>query len=86
MKTKLELVKSKMMVGNDEIDVDGYVEYHEETNYGADADGNRGEKRIFVDDVIKIYAWDDYKQKEVELTKNQLDLAAEILTHRFLEG
>lgn len=37
-------------------DVEAIIEYHEEENYGADADGNRGGYRSFMDriDVIEV--------------------------------
>ena len=76
-----QVVTSKM----DEITIDGYVHYEVDFNYGADADGNRGHKTIFVEDVTEISAYDDTLNK-VELTEEQKERAGEILTQEFLEN
>lgn len=68
-----------------EINVDGYVHYHVERNWGADSDGHRGIKKIFVDDVKDVEAY-DLDGADVELTEAQKEEAIELLGNKFLEG
>ena len=79
-----ELISSRMMLRDDEYDVEGYVEYHEEKHWGADADGNRGTCKTIVDDVIDIVAYQD--GEDIELTKDEKQLIADRLTRKFLEN
>jgi len=65
------------------VDVTGIVDYFVDTKYGADADGNRGEKRTIVDEVIKINAWDD-DVHALELSSKEEDYIADVLTRKFL--
>lgn len=84
-----ELVTTSMTVirGEEEIEIviDGYVEYYQDSNYGADADGNRGMKRIFVRDVYEIGTYDE-KSQPFDLTPEELVKAAETITRLFLEN
>lgn len=84
-----EVISSTMMVDRDhgsvEINIEGWVEYHIERDYGADADGNRGVKRVFVDDIDDIMAYDS-SGENIELTDSEKEAAVEILVRRFLEG
>jgi hypothetical protein len=68
-----------------EIIVDGYVIWNEDTRYGADADGNRGVKRIAVYEVQDIFAHDD-NDDEIKLTESEIERAAEKIKIKFLEG
>lgn len=88
---KRELVSATMEVPGGpnrldrEVNIDGYVYYHTDTNYGADADGNRGVRRTFVDDVTEVSAR-DFDGEDVSLCPADTDRAAELLTRKFLEG
>lgn len=42
----------KFNINDDPYEANVSVVYHDESNYGADADGNRGTTRRFIDDVI----------------------------------
>lgn len=68
-----------------EIIIDGYVEYEVDTNYGADADGNRGEKRTIITDVIDIEAWTEGLE-DFDLSEEETIKAGEILARKFLQG
>jgi hypothetical protein len=50
MITKIREVQAE--VGDYTYTVDATIDWHEEKNWGADADGNRGVTRLFIDDVI----------------------------------
>lgn len=80
-----EITAVRIMVGDEEIIVDGYVHYHVDTKYGADADGGRGERRTFIDDVTDVDAitpdGEDYKLNEVNFQR-----AIDALQTKFLEG
>jgi hypothetical protein len=65
--------------------VDGYVEYTEEIDYGADADGNRGSIRKFVQNVTELLAYDT-KDDPVEMTEEEQQKASDALVRRFLNG
>lgn len=80
-----EVVTTHMEMGQSIINIDGYVHYHVEMNYGEDADGNRGEKRIFVDDVTNIQAYTEGLDIIV-LTNEDKERASEKLAREFLEG
>lgn len=80
-----QVVTSAMKIGESEITIDGYVHYEVDFNYGADADGNRGHKTIFVEDVTDISGYDDDLNK-VALTQEDKERASEILTQEFLEN
>ena len=81
------LTLAKMMVTrNDdefEISIDGYVVYSVDHNYGADADGNRGVKKIFVEDIKNLSAC-TVDGEDFSLTQSEYDEAAEILADSFL--
>lgn len=80
-----ELVTSKIILNDVEFIVNGYVHYNVDKKYGADADGNRGEKRVFVDDVTDIQAFDRMEDDEVYMHPSDKDRIAEELTRKFLE-
>lgn len=40
-----------ILIDNFHSEITGFIEYHYE-NYGEDRDGNRGERMLFIDDVI----------------------------------
>ena len=80
-----ELMTGKMMMGDEEVVIDGYVHYHTEAKWGADADGNRGVKRTFVDDVTNINIY-SYEGDDVKFTADDENRAADILGTKFLEG
>ena len=85
-----EIVSINMLVtrGEDweeEVAIDGFVHYHVDTDYGADADGNRGSSVTFVDDVLDVYAYDE-DGGEVMLDKQDIELAKDNLAQKFLEG
>lgn len=86
MKTVLS---SKMFVIRDgqdvEVSIDGWVVFSVDVNYGADADGRRGVKRTFAENVIDIMACDS-NSENVELSELEKDLAADLLIRKFLEG
>jgi len=65
------------------VDITGIVDYFVDTKYGEDADGNRGEKRTIVDEVVEINAWDD-DVKALALTQKEEDFLADLLTKKFL--
>lgn len=65
--------------------VEGYVEFHIECDYGADRDGNRGIKKVFVDDVHSVSA-SDYDGDEIILTLPEIESSSELLVIEFLEG
>ena len=69
----------------EEVGVEGNVEYHTEIDYGSDADGNRGCRTIIIDDVSDIMAFDP-DGGTVELNKQDLSLASDNLAQSFLEG
>lgn len=79
-----QVVSGTMEVNDVELTIDGYVVYHSDNNYGADADGNRGEKRTIIDDVVGITAY-NRDMDDVKLSTEQLEQAATILTREFLE-
>ena len=47
------------------IEVD--VSYYTERNHGADADGNRGEDRDFIDDIEILSIQNNYTEKYIDL-------------------
>lgn len=66
------------------VTVDGYVSYHVETKYGEDADGGRGTRKVFVDDVCCIEALDDITGDSVALTAAEEQYAKEKIVEKFL--
>lgn len=78
------VVTASIEINDRELRIDGYVHYHVDNNYGADADGKRGEKRTIVEDVTTIQAY-DADLNDVPLSPEDLNRAAEILTREFLE-
>jgi len=67
-----------------ELAVEGTVEYSDDTDYGADADGNRGCRKRTVHDVTDVWASDE-DGEIIELNKEDLELAKDNLAQKFLE-
>ena len=84
-----DFIMTKMMITRkdllDEVQVEGYVEYHTEFDYGADADGNRGTRKTFVDDVHDVMATDS-DEDDFSLTDEERSEAEELLTLKFMES
>lgn len=79
-----ELVTTTIMIDDVEVNIDGYVHYYVDKNYGADADGNRGQVCTFIDDVTDVSAYlDDVR---IELSPRDLQRATVALGNLFLEG
>ena len=85
MKTNTAVADSKMFVHDDEVNVTGIVEYHVEVDYASDADGYRGERRIIVDNVGSVVAY-NLDGGDIALTPEQEDEAKETLENSFLES
>lgn len=83
--TKREVITTRFMVGDQEVIIDGYVEYYVEHNYGADADGKRGMKRIFIEDVTNVEAV-DLDGNDFILNIDNLTRASEVLVTKFMEA
>jgi hypothetical protein len=85
IQTKKEYVSATVDIdGELDIPVDGYVHYYVDTQYGADADGNRGHTKIIIDDVTDVQAY-DINGDEIELTECGEEAAIEALSIRFIE-
>lgn len=84
MKTSKETVSATMEIDGIEIDVEGVVEYYIDNNWGADADGNRGSTRIFIDEIDNIRAFSE--SEEIALSENDYEMAIEILSDKFFES
>ena len=67
-----------------ELAVEGTVEYSVDIDYGSDADGNRGCRKVTVDDVTDVWASDE-DGEIIELDKEDLELAKDNLVQKFLE-
>lgn len=65
--------------------VDGYVHYSEDINYGADADGNRGIKVTSIDDIEGIQAHDK-TGNEFKLEGKNLTEAIQYIEEKFFQG
>lgn len=82
-----EIVQTTMMVirnnQEEEITIEGYVEYSVDMKYGEDAEYKHGEKRIFIEGISDIEAWDVFGQ-EITLTKEETEQAEYLLGHKFL--
>lgn len=70
-----------------EVNVDGYVQYSVDTQYGADADGKRGIKRTVVDDVENIGVYDPLSFDDIydSLNDNNKEKASDAIVEAFLE-
>ncbi len=80
-----ELVSAIMDLGTgEEVNIEGYVYSHVESDFGEDADGGRGVRRTFVDDVREVAAYKDGEQ--IALDMDDQERAEEILTRTFIEG
>ena len=68
MKNEKQYVKFKLETNINTYEISGWVVYDVDKNYGADADGNRGTSRTFIDDydIINIV---NIKRPDVELKK-----------------
>ena len=67
--------------GEVDVVVEGYVVYSVDTTFGSDADGNRGERKVSVEDVQAT----DEDGDDVDLTEEELGEAKEKLGDKFLE-
>ena len=63
-------------------EVEGWVCAHTE-NYGEDADGNRGEKRTFIDEVYNIVVIGE--NGPVELSKSGMEKAEQAIVDAFYD-
>ena len=83
-----KLVESSIIIkrGGEEVEVyiDGYVRFHVERDYGADADGRRGISKTMVDDVSDLMAHTT-EGEDFELTDLEKECAENILTMKFLD-
>ena len=81
-----KLISTTMQINEEQyINLDGYILYHIDRFYGTDADGNRGESRTIIDDVVDVAAYDD-DGDDIKLQQYQLDNACKVLGDKFLEG
>lgn len=87
MKKSPEMVKMEIVRNNldQDVTVEGWVWYHIENNWGSDADGNKGVKKSFIDDITEITAEDELGEA-IELTKEETDRAMELLGNKFWEN
>jgi hypothetical protein len=58
----------------EEVSVDCEITYYVDSSYGADADGNRGIRAVFVDEVIPEYDVDDKTYEKLIALACDLDL------------
>ncbi len=79
-----DITTIRMDILGQEVIIDGYVHYHVDRNYGADADGNRATSRTFVEGITDIEAI-DAEGNDVQLTDNQKENAEEALIRKFME-
>ena len=83
-----KLVSTEFTITRNEEDFDGYIEgeiiYNVDRSYGEDADGNRGQKRIFIDDIKDLQMFTN-SGEEIILGRKEHDEACEILTRKFFE-
>lgn len=80
------IVTIRMDVNGEEVIVDGYIHYTFDTRYGADADGNRAWKEVFIKDVTDIDACDS-DGHDVVLSEKNLERASNKLMEKFfMEG
>ena len=68
----------------DEVNIEGYIIFEVDNRYGENADGNMGEKKIFVTDVTDITAYTIITDDEIELNEEQKKEAEQILISKFL--
>jgi hypothetical protein len=66
-----------------EVEVDGWVHYEIDRNYGEDADWHRGCLKFFITEVADVSAYDIETDDEVELMPNEYELAAQELADHF---
>jgi len=60
------------------------IDYSVDSNYGADADGNRGEVRTIVDDVVIIEVTENGKVVKTDIIDELLIQAR--IEEKFMEG
>lgn len=83
-----KLISTSMTIYRDqfqEVNIDGYVVYSEDNEYGADADGNRATKRITVEEVKDIFAY-EVDGDTISLSQEEKEQAEDLLTTKFMEG
>ena len=72
--------------GNKQIvSVDGYIGYFIDRDYGADADGHRGIKKVSIDGIDDLMAHSDTCET-INLSPEEKARAEDILIRKFLEG
>lgn len=76
----MEIIRGGLPI---EVTVEGSVGYYEESDYGADADGGRGVKRLVITEVRNVQAFLD-TFANVKLTDAEVEQASELLTSKFL--
>jgi len=85
---KHQIVSTSMMVKRHdediELDIDGFVEFEHEYNWGQDADGHYGVGKTFVEDVVEINAYCD--DEDFVLTADEVEQAKRTLAEEFLMG
>jgi hypothetical protein len=82
------LISENFNFERDGVEIEGYIEgyviYNVDKNYGEDADGKRGIKKIFVEDIQNLQAFTK-DGEDLFLTQEEYDNACEILTRKFFE-
>jgi hypothetical protein len=58
----------------EEVSIECEITYYIDNNFGADADGNRGERVVFVDEVIPEHDVDDKTYEKLIALACDLDL------------
>lgn len=79
-------IEMEMANGNvKDLNIEGFVHYHVDKYFGADADGNRGEVRTIIDDVIDVNVY-DMDGNDVEITSPQRETVKAKLVTIFMEN
>jgi len=85
MQTKHIEISMIIKRDNDDIEIiaDAEIHYYIDRAYGADADGNRAVSRTFVQDVRDFHACVFPSCEDFILTKDEQDIAEEMLVDKF---
>lgn len=90
VKTANDNVEAVMWIdrGGDEFPVliRGRVTATIDTNYGADADGGRGNAEVTIDDVSDLTAVSEDESEDIDLTEDEYERAVEKLSDAYLYG
>ena len=81
-----KLTYSKMAVDGELINIEGYVHYYIEENYGEDADGKRGERHVFIEDVTDVCAFSENGEDLILTDKQRKKAEKELVDEFFYEG